>query len=797
VISELRFAARRLRAAPAFAFGAILTIGLAIGANASVFSMVRGLLDHPLPLADAERVAWVYARTNADPNAREKLGGDEVTSLVRDAASLEAVAVIGDRGFVRVEASERSRWGGIWVTPGIALVLGVAPALGRMIAAEDVGTSGRVMMIGYSRWMRDFGGDSSIIGRAIHFDDNHVFTVIGVLPRGLEFPFARQPQSGNGSGFAIGEQDFWIPGHEAGGLPGGAVVVRVRRGVAMATARAEVATIASRFAADSSSGPGREFELVSVRDQALGLVRPGLRLAQAFAVLMLILACANLTNLVLVRASERERELAIRVTLGASALAIARRVVAEVAIVVAVGAALGLVLAAFARDVLRLLAAQSVILIEHVVIDWTVVLFTGLVSILVTVVVALLGSLAPMRGQMHALVLGPGRSQTAGRGHARLRATLVASQVALAVILCVGATLVARSFVRLASVDAGYDPTGVISVDVALDGHPNAAEFYRDLKRRLEALPGVEAVGLIQSTPLTGKWTFRDPFEIVGRSYGREGAPAVWGSFVAFDYFRAMRIPLIAGRVFTEAESLNGNAPVVVINESAARRFFPGRSPLGEAAMLAGAPRRIVGVVKDTRDRRLDAPTEPQWYQPLLFAGTEMMIRVASDPAASVPMIRRELAADSRLTVARVDVFEDIVAGTIIERRMAMRLLATLAALALGMAAVGLYGVLSYAVAQRRRELGVRSALGADRLSLIALVLQEGVGLALIGVAIGVAFSLPATSVLRRLLFEISPTDPVSIAGIAMLLMVVAAVASAIPAWRAAAVHPATTLRSE
>ena len=795
---ELRLALRRLARTPGFALTVVLTVAIAIGANGMIFSAVRALLDRPLPFNEGDRLAWVYGRATAD-GPREKLTGDEASSLARQTSTYEGVAVIGDRAFLRVNGDRRERWNGLWVTPSLFTVLGIQPALGRPITLDDARTGARVMMIGHERWTRDLGGASTIVGRLIHFYDGHTYTVAGILPPGLEFPLGQMPQSGNGSGFVVGVQDFWILGQEGDELPGGTVIARLRSDVTPAAAAVQAAVLNRRLLAEGLiTDSARSMEIVPLRDQALGLVRPGLRLAQGFAVLMLLLACANLANLVLLRTHAREGEHAVQAALGAGMGVIVGGIVTEVALLTAAGGVLGLALASLARATVRLLAAGSVPMIERIATDWPVALFTVALTALVALLVAVVPAVVVARGNLHATLLSGGRGHTATRRQARLRTALVSSQVALALMLSVGAALIATSFTRLMSVDAGYDPHGVVTADVEVFDHPSPAEFYRDLDRRLRSLPGVKAVGLIHSTPLTGKWTFADPFVIVGRPEDPATAPRVSGAFIGFDYFGAMNTPVISGRAFTAQEDMAGNAPVLMINESAARRFFPGRSPLGESVFLAGKPRRIVGVVKDMRDVRLDAPPEPQWYQPLFGSGTQLIVRVVGDASDAIPMLRREmLAADSRFVVNGIGSLDDIVATTVTERRMAMRLLSALAAIALVMASIGLYGVVSFNVARRRREFGVRSALGAQRHALLGMVLREGVGMALTGIAVGVGLSVWLTRVLERLLFEVSPTEPSTIVMIAALLLLVAVGASLIPAWRGASVDPATALRAD
>ena len=798
--SEIQRAARRLARAPGFTSAAALTLAIAVGANGMIFSAVRALLDRPLPFHEAERIVWIQAQTGGPGAARLTLTSAETNGLAAFTTTYDAVAVIGDRAFLRVGTDgRRDRWHGIWITPSLFDVLGIRPVLGRPITPEDARTGERVMMLGHERWQRDLGADTSIVGRVIHFDDGHTFIVAGVLPPRLEFPFGRLPQSGNGSGFVPGAQDFWILGQEGSELPDGMTIARLTATATTTSANVEARGIIRRLLADGmASDSARSMVVIPMRDQALGLVRPGLRLAQGFALLLVLLACANLTNLMLLRAQAREQELAIHVAMGAGWRTMVGGMLAEVGLLAVVGGMVGLALAGLAQRAIGVLAAGSVPMLEQVVMDQAVVLFTLGAATLIPLLASVIPAVIVAGSDIHTHLIAGGRSLTASRRQTRIRAALVGSQVALALVLSVGAALLATSFARLMTVDAGYDPRGVVTAEVEIFDHPDPPAFYRDLRRTLRNIPGVEAVGLVHSTPLTGKWTFEDPFVIVGRTSDPETAPRVAGAFIAFDYFAAMKTPILRGRAFTEAEDMDGNAPVLIINESAARRFFPAQDPVGESVVLAGKARRIVGVVKDMRDVRLDAPAEPQWFQPLFGAGTELIVRVSGDASAAVPMLRRQLlAVDSRFIVNRIEPLDDIIATTVAERSMAMRLLAALALVALTMSAIGLYGVLAFNVVRRRREFGIRSALGAQRHALLGMILRDGLAMASLGVLAGIALSLGLARGLESLLFEVSPTEPVVIVSIAVLLLLVAAAASAVPGWRAASVDPALALRAE
>jgi putative ABC transport system permease protein len=787
---DLHLAVRRLLKSPGFTIAAVLTLALGIGANTLAFSAVRAILVRPLPFRDAERLVWVYARPAAAPDAREKLDANETKAVGTRTTVFDRVAVFGDRAFRAQTGDRPSKWMGLWASPSLFDVLGVEMALGRPFSLDDArqGNS-KVVTISYERWQRDFAGDSAIVGRVIELGEDR-YTVVGVLPRGLAFPLGRVPQSGNGTGFRVGVQDFWILGQGTEGEYGsGPLIGRLRPGTTLASARAEL---------ESAAIGDRMLEAIPFREHVVGMTGPALRLLQGFTALVLLIACANLANLVLVRASTREREFAIRAALGAGRSVALRSLLVESLLLTLGGGVLGVLIAAYGRDALQLIAAGRVPLVETIELDGVVLLFT-LASCAVTMVVCgVLPTTLAAGAPVHALMQSGGRAQTAGTRHTRLRNGLVVTQVALAVGLLVGAALVLQSLTRLLSVDAGYKPEHVLTADVTLHTGKGYMEYFRSLNEQLRSLPGVERVGIIQSTPLTGKWTFKDPFILPGET--ENTAKRVSGNFIAFDYFGAMGIPLLAGRAFTEAEYLDpkGIAPVVIINESAARTFFPGESPLGRTVTLAGTSSSIVGIVKDTRDARLDTAAEPQWYQPLFFEGAELMIRVKGDPAAMMATVRRTLlASDRRLIIDRLEPLDAVIASTVAERRLAVQLLAVFAMVALALASIGLYGVLSFGVAQRRREFGVRTALGARRWDVLRLVMRDGVGLTLVGIGIGLLLTVALGGALRSLLFGVSATDPVTFMAISVACVAVAIAASWMPAWRAATTDPMIALRED
>ena len=795
---DLRVAARRLIAVPAFSLAAILTLGLGIGANTFAFSAVQAMLVAPLPIADADRVVWVFAEDRRRGVLGERVNGDEATALAR-LHSFDTVAVVGARAFVEERGDRRVQWQGLHVTLSLLGLLDVEPVLGRALSVNDMPSGpAPAMMLGYERWQQDFAGDPSVVGRVLHFADRKSFTVVGVLPSGLEFPFDRAPGAGTGVEFAVGVQDFWILGQDApNGYPGGLMVARLRNGVEPEQAVREAESVARGLRTDAGAGgDGRSFAVVTVRDHALGVLAPALPLLQGFAALVLLIACANVACLQLARALTARTEFAVRTALGARTADLLRGLLAE-GLLLAVGAATtGLALAWCGQTLFAIAASDQVPLAGQVGMDSTVLLFTLALCVATAVGCALVPAAVARRAPASALMDSGGRGQTAGRSYGRVLRGIVVAQVAVTLVLLTGAALVFQSLTRLMAVDTGYEPGPVLAADVLLFEPPSQfMPFFLRLHARLRTLPGVEAVGLIQSTPLTGKWTFREELTLPGSSAVQGRVLDLPGSFVAFDYFAAMGIPVLAGRAFTEREFTSSNR-VIIINDVAAQMFFPGQPAVGRHLVMAGSPREIVGVVKGTRDVRLDTPAEPQWYQAAFVGGSQIIVRTSTPPEQFVGTLRQELiASDPRLIIKRIDTLDAIVAASTFERRIATQLLSVFAGLAFTLALVGLYGVLSFMTIQRRRELGVRAALGAQRRDLVGIVVRQGLGMTAAGVLLGTCLAWPLRAATASLLFGVDPSDPWTIAGASLSLIVAAGCACAVPAWRAATVNPASIAR--
>ena len=795
-MTDIRFALRRLLASPGFLTAAVVTLALGMGANALMFSAVNGLILRPLPFQEAADLVWVFSHQRQNPNERDTISDVEGDLLARRTSPFAVTAAIGDAALVRELERRHDRWLGIWATTSLFDVLRIAPAAGSVPAELPSSGSPRAMLISYDRWVRDFGSDPSIVGRLLAFADAKSFVVAGVLPPNLEFPFARAPHKGHGAGFHAGVQDFWIlADDQPGAHPGGVMIARLAKGRTVDAAMSEVAALATMLAASlPQQNAGRTLVVVPMREQVLGMIGRALPTLQLFSGLVLLIACANLANLMLARATAARADTAMRVALGATRANLAKLFAAEALVISAGGALLGLTLAWTGRELLVAMAPRHTALLDRITIDGAVLAFLAVVSIATTV---LFGLVPGLRSQAGSLTEVMGTARHTGTGVHRTLRWLAVSQIALSLTLLAGAGVLRHSLQRLMHVDAGYVTDGVISADTVLYVPQREAALIRaGLIARLRSLPYVEAVGFVHSAPLTGKWVVRDTFEVMdGPAAGV--TPEMPGSFVSDDYFQALRIPILAGRAF-EARDFGHRDFPIIINDIAARRFFPDRNPVWARIKMTNRLREIVGVVKATRDLRLDAAPEAQWYQPFTFGTSEMLVRVTGHAADRVSDVRREIeAADPRMIVQRILPLDAIVADSVLERRIASNLVSVFAGVALALAAVGLYGVMHFGVLRRHREFAIRSALGATRRTILHAVLRQSLVLAGLGIGLGLALSMAVAGMLQRLMFETRAASPTAL-GLAAFVLVLVVVAAALqPAWRAASTDPTAVLKAE
>jgi putative ABC transport system permease protein len=798
---DLAYALRRLRQSPGFTAVAVATLALGIGANGAIFSVVNAVLLRPLPFEDADRLVRLSQIWKGKPSVYSPQNFLDVQA---SAHSFESLAVYAGSGVTLTGRGAAASLTGSEVSTSFFDVLRVRPAYGRAFeTGENEPGHTKVVVLGDRLWRERFAADPGVVGQTVQLD-REPFTVVGVAPAGFAFPAGAEL-------WKPIEYDARFRSQSRGAWYLGAIG-RLAPGVSVNQARGEVATIHQRLARefpDADEGVGATVD--SLQESMVGGSRRALLVLLGAVGLVLLIACVNVANLLLARVAAREGELAVRTALGAGRLRLVRQLLTESVTLSVLGGGAGVLLATFSLDALLALQPQGVPRLAEVRVDRAVVAFSAGLSILTGLLFGVVPALQ-MTGRPTAESLREGgRGILSGRGH-RLRSTLVVGQVALAMMLLAGAGLLLRSFSQLRRVDPGFRSEGVLSFRLALPESayakdPARVAFFDGLTGRLAALPGVRSAGAIMRAPLTGA-RFNLSFEVKGRPpLPPAQQPSMEIRVATPDYFRTMGIPVLRGRAFTATDG--AEAPqVVLISEEAARRHFPNEDPLGRFITLGwgrdrGKPRggEVVGVVGDVKEVGLAEEDPPELYLPYAQSPVETMdvvLRTAVAPRSVVPSAERVVRdLDPELPVARVATLDEVVARSISEPRFYMVLLGAFAAMAVFLAALGIFGVLSYAVVQRAREIGIRVALGAHPADVLRMVLAQAAGLALLGVAVGLAGALALSRAIASLLFELSPTDPLTLAGTAGLLSAVALLASYLPARRATRVDPLIALRSE
>ncbi len=798
---DVRYGLRVLRRSPAVTATAVLTLTVGIGANTAIFSAVNAVLLRPLPYPEPDRLAVLWQAT---PQGRQTpVSATNFLDYQEQNRSCEHMATFHAAGLVLGGGGEPEWLRAGSVSPDFFQVLGVRAARGRTFAPEDGRSGGdKVVILGPGIWRRRFGADPGVVGRTVLLSAAR-YTVIGVLPAGFDFavPGAFKPA------------EIWVPAvltrdDTQRGNSALRWIARLKRGVSPRQARTDLQAIAQRLARtypQALSGLG--VQVVPLREQRVGKVRPLLLILLGAVGFLLLIACANVASLQLARASTRQKEVALRQALGAGRRRVIRQLLTESLLLALLGGALGVLLARWGIGLLTGLAPANLPRESLGGLDPTVLGYSAALSLLTGV----LFGLAPAF-QSSAVALGEtlkegGRSADEAAGGGRLRGLLMVAEVALALVLLAGAGLLARSFVRLLAEKPGFDAEHVLTVFVSLpryaypDGQARSA-FYRQAAARLAALPGVTAAAGIDDLPLTPD---RDSssFQVEGRPpLTPDRAPAAQIRTVTPGYFQALDIPLLRGRAASPTDTATA-PPVLLINQALARRDFPGEDPVGKRIALddPSPPRwaTIVGVVADVRDLGLEARPEPEIYLPYEqspLSYINLTLRVEGDPGRLAAAARAELRGlDKGLPLPDPQPMGSVLAASIAQRRFSMLLLGLFALIALILAAVGIYGVISYAVARRTHEIGIRMALGARRADVLRLVLGRSLGLTACGVGVGLAGGLLLTELMAGLLYGVPPADLPTFAGVALLLASVAALASYLPARRAMGVDPAVALR--
>ncbi len=794
---DVRQALRQLRSAPRFALVVILTLAVGLGASTTIFGVANAVLLRPLPFPDADRLVLTNEVTPS--GMRFSISEPDYLDWVTQSKRLRHAGFEGRRTSLVVNGEAEQLQGAV-VTASFFPVLGVAPALGRAILPEEdrKGGDSRVAVISNGLWERRFGGARDVLGTTISLDGvSH--RIVGVMPPGFDFP---------------GEVDVWTPLVPVPEYPRNdrrmEGVARLAPGATRQQATDELQQISAQLSDRyPPSNDGWSAEVLPFKEWFVSPQLQSRVLALlATVALLLIMSCVNVANLLLSRAAVREREMAVRAALGAGRWRIARQLLTESLVLSVIGAAAGVAVAAAAVPLIRRIGGDAIPRLDALAIDWRVLAFAIPACLLTGLVFGLAPALRLSRtgrgeraGRLHDLL----RSGTRVADSGRLRNTLIVMSVALAMVLLVGAGLVGGSFLKLMRVDLGFSPEPVLIANVALTDErynsERAMTFVREARERLRGVAGVRAVGAINIPPFgVGNTAMR--FTPAERANERRD-DYLSGSWRAITpgLLNTLQIPLKAGRDFTEDD--NADAPeVIIVNETLARQAWPGENPIGRRLALGNTRvMTVIGVVGDTRHLVLDSlPPATMYFNHGQFPWRSMWlaVRTTGDPMSLASALRREVATiDPLLPVANVQPLTSLVADRSAEPRLTMLIFGIFASAALVLAAVGLYGIISYGVAQRTREIGVTLALGAPRGRVVRRVLRDGLQLAVGGVIIGAMVALWATGILRAILYDTAPADAETYIGVAALLLVVAALASAIPAWRAARLDPVQALRGE
>jgi len=798
---DLQYAARRLFKAPGFAAVAIVTLALGVGANSAIFSVVNGVLLRPLPYPEPDRLVGVYHTTEGQ---RAVMSGPNFTDIARSATTLESAAAVSTGRMILTGEGEPTRLSIAEVSASLFSVLRVRPEIGRTFNADE-NTPGRtaIVILSHALWQQRFGGDAGVIGKRIMLDGEPK-EVIGVMPAGFSYPAGRQawlPIEYDES-FVRSQRGAWYL----------SVVARLKPGVTPEQSAAEVETLGRRLAQqypDANAEIG--MTTYPLLKAMVGDIRRAVLVLFGAVGFVLLIACTNVANLLLARAAARESEMAVRTALGANRSRLVRQLLTESVLLSMVGAGAGLLLAVWGVDLLTRLKPAGIPRLENVRVDGVVILFTLATAIVTGVLFGLVPAFNATR--LSSALKEGGRGAVGARSGSRVRGALVVAELALAVMLLAGAGLLLRSFVKLQAVDPGFTVKPALTFDLTLPDaryreDASRVAFFDRLMPRLRALPGVRAASSVLGLPLNGLDLILS-FEVQGRPpVPPAQQPAMQVRVATPEYFETIGIPLKRGRFFTDGDKA-GSPRVVLITESAARQYFPTEDPIGKTITLGwrrgpGTPRaggEVVGIVGDVKDAGLDEPNPPQIflaYRQWPVGSMTVLLETAVPPMSLADAVRAEVyAVDGSLPVSNVNTLEAVVAHSISQQRFYMLLLTIFAGVALALAAVGIFGVLSYAVAQRTREIGIRMALGAQGSSVVRLIVRQAMLLVAGGVAAGLVLGLFVSQTMTKMLFVVTPTDPATYVSVSVVLAAVALLASWLPARRATRVDPIVALRAE
>lgn len=806
---DLRYAVRVLFKSKALTAVALLTLALGIGVNSAIFSVVNAIVLRPLPYPRSQDLMVIWGNLHKAGLEEIEISALEFRDFQQQCQAFDQIAAYSTDGLNLTGVDQPERLRGAAISANLFPTLGVQPHLGRNIAAEeDRYGNDRVVVLSYSLWQRRFGGDPAVVNKTIQLD-GRTMNVVGVMPAGFNFPDR--------------ETEVWIPlaftpdllEEDNRGSHFLNVIARLKPGVTTTHAQADLNTVTARLSSEHASTyrSGFSASIRSLHEELVGDLRRAMLVLLGAVGLVLLIACANVAHLRLASATSRYREFAIRAALGARRGRVVRQFLTESVLLSLVGGAVGLALAVWVVRALVFLMPKDTPRLEEIRLDYRVVLFTLGTSILTGIVFGLAPAFQAARTNLNDVLKEAGRSGGDTSRRLRLRNLLVISEFALSLVLLIGAGLMVKSLLRLQEVKPGFEPSNLLTMRIALpatkyENFNQSRAFFEQLFDRLDARPDIESVGAINLLPFGGGGG--------DRSFSIEDQPTPAGHarpdeqvrFVTPNYFHTMQIPLLSGRDFTRRD-LPDTPPVAIVNSAFARKFWDGGNAIGKRiSFSANNPKwyEIIGIVGNVKHRGLDIADSPELYipafQPLFADGNVpalyVAVRTANDPSIAASAMRGEVAAiDRDQPVYSLMTMDQRISDSVAPRRFNMFILGLFAALALVLAAIGIYGIMAFSVVQRTHEIGVRMALGASGSDVLKLILRNGVGLALIGIAVGLVAAFAATRVLSSLLYGVSATDPVIFVVDAVLLAVAALLACYIPARRATKVDPLVALRYE
>jgi putative ABC transport system permease protein len=816
---DVLYGARMLWQKPGYSGIAILTLAVGIGANTAIFSVVNAVLLEPLPFADPDRVVALGQQTTQNRAALSQFSFRNFADMRDRTRAFDRLAAYYNLNLTLTGDREAQLLRGTVVTSDLLPLLGVSPALGRAFLPEedaaDGGPGGRPTILNFELWQEQFGGDAGVVGRAVDLNNSR-FTIVGVMPAGFRFPIQPQPTQ------------VWIttaldnerpegPGAimVARGYRGWRAIGRLKPGVTLEQAQSEAGVIAAGL--ESEFPEANKDMAIGVRpllDWVVGNLRSTLLLILGAVAFVLLIACVNVANLLLERAISRQREIKVRLALGASGARLIRQLLTESVLLAGMGGVLGILLAYWGMDLIVALSPESLARVAETQLDGRVLAFTAIVSLVTGIAFGLAPALLISKTNLAESLKEGRRGATASAQTNRTRSVLVVAEVALALVLLVGAGLLINSFVRLQQVAPGFDPGQTLTFNVAPSAARTStpqqiADFYQELTARLKALPGVVNASVVFQLPLSGTGASTSVV-IQGRPTDPSDRTSVVIHMAGPDYFRTMGIPVVRGRNFTERDTMKA-PPVLIVNEALARQYFPNEDPIGKrvAPGFSTLPvsddesgmREIVGVVADVKHQSLQGTSQPEIY----FAQSQMpmsamtvVVRASGDPRALQQSMRGVVQSlDADAPVYAIRTVEELLNRSVATPRFNTLLLGLFAAVALILTTVGLYGVIACSVSENTQQIGIRMALGAQRSDVFRLIVGQGVALTIGGVAIGLAAAYALTRLMSSLLFGVGATDPWTFGGVAVLLIGVASIACYVPARRAMNVDPMVALRYE